>query len=251
MGRKPKPEGTIRTKTDGTVQQKRGSKWVYIGRDKSKCSPKYQNHKVYNYPPIKIPSNMVETLYSGYYITEEGDAYRKPGRGDINGTYGEINEWGLIYLKPARRGHKKYPEKQYDCINISTRDENGNYKQIKKSNHQLVAETFVDNPNNYTEIMHMDDNPRNNHYTNLKWGTHEENMEGVLSPCTIPKSYKITDTRTGRIWKGINMGKWVRENYDMIASRMKSSEKTHQAMNRHLSAARVKGCKIWGFRVEY
>ena len=56
MGRKPKPEGTIRTKTDGTVQQKRGSKWVYIGRDKSKCSPKYQNHKVYNYPPIKIPS---------------------------------------------------------------------------------------------------------------------------------------------------------------------------------------------------
>ena len=197
--------------------------------------------------PIKISSNMKETSYPGYYITEEGDAYRKP----VKGERMSIGENGLVYVSTNIRGHAKYPEKQYHSINVTIKDENGKKKQIKKYNHQLVAEAFVDNPHDYTEIMHMDENNRNNHYTNLKWGTHMENMEGVISPCTIPKSYKITDTKTGRIWKGINMGKWVRNNYDMIVPRMKSSERTHKAMNRHLSNARSKGYKIWGFIVEY
>jgi len=30
--------------------------------------------------------------------------------------------------------------------------------------------------------MHLDDNNRNNHYTNLKWGTHKENMEATGLP---------------------------------------------------------------------
>ena len=27
--------------------------------------------------------------------------------------------------------------------------------------------------------MHIDENNRNNHYTNLKWGTHAENMSQI------------------------------------------------------------------------
>ena len=44
-GRKPKPEGTIRTKTNGNIEQKRGKKWVYIGCDsemKKKANAKFQ-----------------------------------------------------------------------------------------------------------------------------------------------------------------------------------------------------------------
>jgi|TARA_B100000287_G_C20443692_1_gene706641 hypothetical protein len=220
-------------------------KWVYVKKRKP-AKPKIV--KTYNFPPVKIPPNMVETSFSGYYITREGDAYREP----VKYERMPVNENGLVYLKPGLRGHKKYPEKQYFCVNITILDENGKKKQIKKSNHQLVAEAFVDNPNNYTEIMHMDDNPRNNYYTNLKWGTHEENMEGVISPCTTPKSYKITDTITGEIWEGMNMGKWVRNNYDMIIPRMRSkSQPTIKNINRHLSNARSRGFKIWGFIVEY
>ena len=96
--------------------------------------------------------------YPGYYITEEGDAYRKP----VKGERMPINENGLVYLKPGKRGHPKYPEKQYDCINITIRDEDGKWvKQIKVSNHQLVAETFVPNPHKHTEILHIDENPHN------------------------------------------------------------------------------------------
>jgi len=187
--------------------------------------------------------------YPGYFVTQEGDVYRLP----VKGERMPINEDGLVYLKPAFRGHPKYPEKQYYCVNISIRDENGNFvKQIKKSNHQLVAEVFVPNPHGYTEIMHLDENNRNNHYTNLKWGTHLENMDGgKISPCTFPKPYKVTDTTTGQVWVGDNLAEWVRENKDIIIPRMKTSNHKLSNISRRLSSARSKNTMLWKFKVEY
>ena len=186
--------------------------------------------------------------YPGYFVTEEGDVYRLP----VKGERMPINEDGLVYLKPSFRGHAKYPEKQYYCVNITIRDENGKFvKQIKKSNHQLVAEVFVPNPHGYTEIMHLDENNRNNHYTNLKWGTHLENMDSVISPCTNPKTYKITDTTTGKIWNGTNIAEWVRQNYDLVIPRMKSSNHKLSVIAKHLANARSQNSMIWKFKVEH
>ena len=186
--------------------------------------------------------------YTGYFVTQEGDAYRLP----VKGERMPINEDGLVYLKPALRGHAKYPEKQYYCVNVTIRDENGKFlKQIKKYNHQLVAETWVPNPHKYTEILHLDENNRNNHYTNLKWGTHLENMEGVISPCTSPKTYKITDTITGKVWSGTNIAEWVRQNYDLVIPRMKSSNHKLSVISKHLNSARSHNGMIWKFKVEY
>lgn len=42
--------------------------------------------------------------------------------------------------------------------------------------HRLVALTYVDNPNNYSEVNHIDANKLNNDYINLEWCTHLENM---------------------------------------------------------------------------
>lgn len=146
------------------------------GSDSLIAQEKVQN-KTHEYPPIKIPKNMRETQYPGYYITEDGKAYRTPGKYDRNGRYGKINEYGLIYLKPAYRGSPKDKKYQYQCVNISIWDENGKFlKQIKRSIHQLVAETFIPNPNNYTEIDHIDRNKQNNCKDNLKWTTRFENM---------------------------------------------------------------------------
>ena len=154
---------------------------------------------------------MRETQYPGYYITEDGKAYRAPGKLDRNGQYGKINEYGLIYLNPGYRGHPGRPEHQYECINISVRDENGKFlKQITKSIHQLVAQAFVDNPEGYTEIMHLDANNRNNHYTNLKWGTHEENMKMTAAPegtITEHKRSSIGNRNPSRYIK--KDGEWV------------------------------------------
>lgn len=41
--------------------------------------------------------------------------------------------------------------------------------------HRIVAQAFHDNPNNYPVVMHLDNNPLNNHVDNLKWWTHKDN----------------------------------------------------------------------------
>ena len=41
--------------------------------------------------------------------------------------------------------------------------------------HRLVAEHFLDNPNNYPIINHKDENRSNNYYENLEWCDHKYN----------------------------------------------------------------------------
>lgn len=43
--------------------------------------------------------------------------------------------------------------------------------------HQLVAKTFIPNPNNYTVVHHKDENPKNNAVDNLEWVNEEVHRE--------------------------------------------------------------------------
>ena len=197
-----------------------------------------------DYPPIKIPKNMRETQYPGYYITEDGKAYRKPGRMDCNR---EINEYGLIYLNPSFRGCPRRPEHQYECINISIRDETGKFlKQIKKSIHQLVAEEYCERKDGENEIDHIDRNNRNNHYTNLRWCTREINMKNKEFA-----SYVITDLISGQIWKGENLMDWAKENFNLVQPRLRTKSQGWNYVGKHLANARAKKTNIWKFKVEY
>lgn len=44
-----------------------------------------------------------------------------------------------------------------------------NLSRKKNYIHRLVAQTFLDNPNNYTTVDHIDNNRFNNHVHNLRW----------------------------------------------------------------------------------
>jgi hypothetical protein len=47
-----------------------------------------------------------------------------------------------------------------------------NEKTKTKRISRLVAETFIDNPNNFTTVDHIDRNRTNNIYTNLRWANY-------------------------------------------------------------------------------
>lgn len=42
--------------------------------------------------------------------------------------------------------------------------------------HRLVAQVFLDNPNNYLEINHKDENKHNNNVSNLEWCSRKYNV---------------------------------------------------------------------------
>jgi len=50
-------------------------------------------------------------------------------------------------------------------------------KRIGKSQHRLLAETFIPNPNNLTDVDHIDGDRKNNKLTNLRWLSHGENIK--------------------------------------------------------------------------
>ena len=52
--------------------------------------------------------------------------------------------------------------------------------------HQLVAKAFVPNPRNLPVVRHLDDDPFNNYFENLAWGTQLDNIQDARdngSPC--------------------------------------------------------------------
>ena len=64
---------------------------------------------------------------------------------------------------------KKFDKTKFGYLRVEL---NNNGKKKKYLVHRLVAQTFLDNPNNYPCINHKDENKINNKTDNLEWCTY-------------------------------------------------------------------------------
>ena len=59
--------------------------------------------------------------------------------------------------------------RHYPSVNISLRENGRTVKQVRYYVHRLIAETFIENPHNYSEIDHINRDKSDNRVENLRW----------------------------------------------------------------------------------
>ena len=78
---------------------------------------------------------------------------------------GKIKHYNERILKPAKG---KYGRNQYTLCK--------NGKKYSVRAYRLVAETFLENPNNLQEVNHKDGNNMNDNLDNLEWISSKDNL---------------------------------------------------------------------------
>lgn len=105
-----------------------------------------------------------------------------------------VDEEGNIYSLKWGREHKLIPwldsKKRYYYVTISM-----NNKKYNVSVHRLVAETFLENPNNYTDVDHIDKNTYNNNVSNLRWCSHQQNLHYSYNTLGPIRNFRVVELR--------------------------------------------------------
>lgn len=97
--------------------------------------------------------------FPDYYISDTGEVKSTK----YQGQFKRINSAGLLKQRTYKSGYK--------YVNLY-RD--GHMYSVKV--HRLVAQAFLDNPDNLPQVNHKDENKANNNVANLEWCTAKYNM---------------------------------------------------------------------------
>ena len=125
--------------------------------------------------------------YDGYFIDEAGNVFSGKNRTSPR------TDWPLKQLIPRidKLGYKRV-QLRYPIKDLAV--------------HRLVAKAFIPNPLNLPFVLHNDDNPSNCCVDNLRWGTHQDNMDDKVKRNRQSKGEKHAEImrRASRESKGVD-----------------------------------------------
>ena len=129
---------------------------------------------------------------------------------NIKKGYYQISEDGMIWSNIYNKylAYKKDSDGYHDILLVC---EDGKRRHFRV--HRLVAMTYIGNPENLPVVMHLDNNKSNNHYSNLKWGTVQENTQQAYLDgcCSCNKPVYLYDRKSKELIKEFNsIGELVR-----------------------------------------
>ena len=148
-----------------------------------------------------------------------------------------IEDTGKVF-SISKKDYINLYENNYGYNFVSMKNDSG--KWVSEYIHRLVAKSFLGNPNNYPNVLHLDDDPKNNNVNNLKWGTQSEN----ISLCSLhnrmakqnqytknPIIWQLKDP-TGKIHTTTNLKKFCNEN-NLDQGAMTSTLRGKQGRTQH------------------
>lgn len=137
---------------------------------------------------------------------------RKPGRlipkSEIKEELRPISISNVDYITPSGNVYCNYEDDLF-FLKKNTPNANNGYlytsircsdgKQRGCRTHRLVAEAYLENPNNLPLVMHLDNNKNNINVENLKWGTASENTKAAYDDGLAVNAKGLFDSQSFQI----------------------------------------------------
>ena len=103
-------------------------------------------------------------------------------------------------------------------------------KHIGTTGHRFIAECFIENPDNLSDVHHIDEDKQNNKVSNLMWTSHKQNCD-LTGYDHLSKKYVVENVKTGEKTVIFNLTKWCEENdvcrqlvYDVLNGKQKMTK---------------------------
>lgn len=121
--------------------------------------------------------------FEGFYkVSNKGNVY------SVERTSTNNRKFGGMTLKPS------YDKDGYLEVVLCKSGERA-YKRV----HRLVAEMFIDNPNNHPEVNHRDEIKFNNNVENLEWCDTRYNSNYGTRNERLSKNVRAVNIKTGEV----------------------------------------------------
>ena len=138
-----------------------------------------------------LPDNAKQIKNSLAWCTPDGKIYGQETRKVPNKWNTPVKNYGKFFE------YEQYKNYGYLYCTIKIRD-NKNNKYIKKTrrSHIIIAETFIDNPNNFPIVGHKNNIKDDNRVENLYWTTYSENTQKAVNDKLLVNDKGYADSQS-------------------------------------------------------